>query len=68
MNWSRVVGAQAAKVSSAVRFRGQVLLVAVKDSLWMQELLFLKPQLLKKLRAHFPHLSIQDLFFQLGPL
>lgn len=61
--WETYVGSAAARVTQALRLRGNMLVVRVPDPLWMQQLSFLKQELLKKYAKDFPKLKIREIFF-----
>lgn len=61
--WTTYVGESAARVSRAVRVRGDQLVVSVSDPLWMQQLILLKQALLRRYRTDFPKLNIRDIYF-----
>ena len=63
MTWKEVVGETAATFSEATRFRGNTLVVRVKDAIWMQQLSLLKTSLLKAYQKRFPGLGIKDIYF-----
>ena len=50
-NWTEIVGASIARVSTAVRFEDGCLEVAVADSSWRQELSMQQAQLLEKIHS-----------------
>lgn len=64
--WPALVGECVARFSTAEKLRGDVLIVRVADPLWMQQLGFLKPELLQKFRASFPRLGVRDIYFVRG--
>lgn len=61
--WPRYIGEAATEHASAKRFRGSTLIILVTDPLWMQQLMLLKYELLKRYQKDFPSLKIKDLFF-----
>jgi len=63
MAWETYVGSAAARVTQALRLRGNMLVVRVPDPLWMQQLSFLKHELIKKYAKDFPRLKIREIFF-----
>ncbi len=63
MAWEVFVGDAAARVSKPLRIRGTQLIVRVQDGLWMQQLMMLKHDLLRKYREAFPKLKLTDIFF-----
>lgn len=66
--WNEIVGPDIAKNTEPVKFYDDVLVIRVKNSVWTQELQYLKPQLLEKIRASFPETKIRDLMFKVGRL
>lgn len=61
--WEEYVGPAAARLSRALRVRNQTLVVKVEDPLWMQQLSFLKRDLLRRYAEDFPRLRLKDIFF-----
>jgi predicted nucleic acid-binding Zn ribbon protein len=49
-DWPAIVGPDVARRTRAVALRDQVLLVEVSSSVWMNQLTFLKPEILIRLR------------------
>ena len=64
--WEALVGPTGARFSKAIKTRGDTLIVKVADPLWMQQLMLLKRQLLKKYRALMPKLGLKDIYFIRG--
>lgn len=63
--WRAIVGATIAQHARPTRLRRGVLLVEVDGPEWMQELRFLKRDLLEKLAGHLGRPAIRDVFFVL---
>ena len=61
--WDQVVGARVARHSRAVAFRGGTLQVEVEGSAWMQELGFLKRDLVRTINRHLGAALIHDIRF-----
>jgi predicted nucleic acid-binding Zn ribbon protein len=61
--WPDIVGHPAAARARPVAVKGQTLTVHVDDPLWLQELLFLKAELLVRYRKALPDFSLTDIFF-----
>ena len=59
--WPRIVGGEIAAHSEALELRGQTLWVEVPSSSWRQNILFLKPQILKAIRQEFPQAPVSDI-------
>lgn len=49
--WRQLLGERIAKHSSPLGLRGRVLTIAVESGIWAQELSFLGPQIIERLRA-----------------
>lgn len=64
--WSDIVGPDIARNTEPIKFHKDVLMIRVRNSVWTQELQFLKPQLLEKIRASFPETKIVDIMFKVG--
>jgi hypothetical protein len=67
-DWRRAVGDHIAKHSEPVRLENGVLHVRVEHSVWMSNLTFMKPQILKTLQKSYQAGAIIDLRFREGSL
>jgi len=65
--WSKIVGQDIARNTEPIKFYSDILVIRVSNSVWTQELQYLKPQLLEKIRTSFPETNIKDLMFKIGP-
>ncbi len=63
--WNKAVGKDIAEHATPAKFRGKVLWVDVSDSVWMQQLQFLKIVLLAKINKEFDSVEVEDIRFQL---
>jgi len=61
--WSEVVGERVARRTRAVSFEKGVLLVEVEGSAWLQELGFLKRELIGQLNRHLGSNQVRQLRF-----
>ncbi len=61
--WPAIAGARIARHTRAVSFRDGALTVEVEGSAWMQELGFLKPDLLRNLNRHLGADVVRDVRF-----
>jgi predicted nucleic acid-binding Zn ribbon protein len=61
--WEKIVGASLAEKTQPLKIQGNQLVIGVEHSTWIQELQFLKPKLLQKIRQEFPETTISDLRF-----
>jgi len=66
--WREIIGVPVGEHSHPMRLRGKTLILRVDHPSWMQELSFLKPQLLEKIRKALPSPPIDDIRFELGEL
>ena len=63
--WDKTVGKEIAAVAQPSLFRGSILWVKVKDSIWMQQLHLQKILLLENINAQLNGEKISDIHFQL---
>ena len=63
--WNQAVGKEISKHATPAKFRGKVLWVDVSDSIWMQQLQFLKTTLIEKVNKQFDSVEVEDIRFQL---
>ena len=66
--WKEIVGETIALQSQPRSLRNQILFVDVSHSTWIQQLQFLKPQLLEKLNAFLGKSQIKDIRFKIGKI
>ena len=64
--WQALVGMEIAQHAVPSLFRGRVLWVDVSDSIWLQQLQFLKSELLGKLNGALQGERVEDIRFQLN--
>lgn len=64
--WSEIVGSELARVTCPVEIRSRVLTIQVAHQAWAQQLHFLKPSLMAKIRAVCEESKIKDLQFRVG--
>jgi hypothetical protein len=62
--WPSVVGPQVAARSEPLSLRRALLTVAVADSAWLQELSFLRGELLTRLRERLPDVELKEIRLQ----
>jgi len=63
--WEETVGKKIAERSKAVDIQDKTLIVDVENNVWMQELVLLKPQIVKKLTRAAKDNRIRDVRFRL---
>ncbi len=66
-NWAKVAGSKAAQRSKPAYMRKNVLWIQVRDSVWMQHLHSMKPQILDQVRRFAPELEVTDIRWLLRP-
>ncbi|MBI5217013.1 MAG: DUF721 domain-containing protein [Ignavibacteriae bacterium] len=62
--WSEIVGEQIARVTVPVRVEGDTLVVHVTSSVWRNELVFLKRELITKINKSVQKDLIKDIIFR----
>jgi predicted nucleic acid-binding Zn ribbon protein len=66
--WEDVVGPMIAQNTQPEAIKGRLLLVHVSSAPWMQQLQFLKPELIQKLNEIFGKEVVTDIRFKIGPV
>ena len=66
--WEASVGPLIAAQTAVDRLKNDVLFVKVSNSVWMQQLQFMKKDILEKFNASFGKGTVQNIFFTLGPI
>lgn len=66
--WKKVVGPAIAENTQPEVIKGKLLLVNVSSSPWMQQLQFLKPELIEKLNETLGKELVGDIRFKIGPV
>ena len=66
--WSEIVGESIARQTQPRSIRNRILFVDVSHSTWIQQLQFLKPNLLEKINRFLGETPIQDIRFKLGKI
>jgi predicted nucleic acid-binding Zn ribbon protein len=64
--WEDVIGAAIAQNTRPEAIKGKLLLVNVSSAPWMQQLQFLKPELIQKLNQTLGKELVEDIRFQIG--
>ncbi len=64
--WEAIVGPHIAKKASPEGIRNGILSVSVESSVWMQELTFMKQQILERINKVCESSKVQDIRFKLG--
>ena len=66
--WDEIVGPELFRVTAPLEIRGHTLLVQVAHQAWAQQLHFLRPSILGKIRTYSPSSKLKDLQFRVGPI
>ena len=66
--WDRAVGEAVAKNARPAAFKGKLLLVNVVSSTWMNELQFLKKDIIKKINEALGKALVEEIKFKIGPV
>ncbi|WDN89730.1 hypothetical protein BuS5_02698 [Desulfosarcina sp. BuS5] len=66
--WANLVGEVIAKDSKPAAFRKKILIVHVSDSAWIQQLQFLKKDIIKSINDFFGKRLVEDINFRIGPV
>jgi hypothetical protein len=66
--WGRAVGPQISSQSRPEHLRREILLVKVANSVWMQQLHFLKEEIIGKVNSALGKPSVKDIRFAIGQL
>jgi predicted nucleic acid-binding Zn ribbon protein len=66
--WKDIVGPAVAENARPEAIRGKSLLVNVSSAPWMQQLQFLKPELIEKLNETLGKEVVRDIRFKIGPV
>jgi len=66
--WDRVVGETLARNAQPAAFKQRILMVHVSSSVWMQELHFLKKELIARLNQAAGGRVVEDIQFKIGML
>lgn len=64
--WQEIVGPELYRVTAPLEIRSKVLLVQVAHQAWAQQLHFLKPSLMSKIRSFCDETELKDLQFRVG--
>ena len=67
-NWRHIVGPTVAAHTRPHRISFRTLQLVVENSLWMQQLVFLKPHMLEKINVTIGKSLISDIIFRIGDI
>ena len=66
--WDETMGVTIAENAKPAAFKGQLLVVQVASSPWMQQLQFLKKDIIQKLNSALGKELVQDIKFKIGSM
>jgi hypothetical protein len=66
--WPELVGSEVASHSQPARWKGNTLVVRVEHPAWIQELTYLKSQMIASIKEKLPKTPINDIRFEVGKL
>ena len=66
--WQIIVGEVLAAHTYPTKIRFRKLFVAVENSVWLHQLIYLKSTLLEKIQSNTPDLSLNDIVFRIGEI
>jgi len=61
--WEEIVGGMIGKNTELVRVENGILYVRAANPAWRNELVFMKPSILRKIREKYPESGVTDIFF-----
>ena len=64
--WSKTVGVNIAKRTRPLKLKGKTLYVTVATSTWMEELKYMKEDIIKKINTELRKKAVKDIIFRLG--
>ena len=64
--WAKTVGKNIAKRAQPLKIAGKTLYVTAATSTWMEELKYLKADIIKKLNYELKETAVEDIVFRLG--
>ncbi len=66
--WKALVGKAVASHTWPARIKFHKLHVAVENSVWLHQLMYLKTTLMEKIQSEMPELNLQDIIFMIGEI
>ena len=66
--WEQAVGRAIAANTRPAAFKGDLLIVHATSSSWLQQLRFLKADILSKVNQHLGQAKVKDIKFKIGPV
>ena len=66
--WAEIAGKQVAEHARPERWQRGTLIIRVESSSWMQELSFLKKEIVARLQKYLPDITVKTVRFEVGEL
>ena len=66
--WEKAVGTAIAMNTQPAAFKGDLLIVHANSSSWLQQLRFLKGDIILKVNQHLGQTKVKDIKFKIGPV
>ncbi|MBI5875462.1 MAG: DUF721 domain-containing protein [Deltaproteobacteria bacterium] len=66
--WPKIAGANMAKKTMPLKIIGKTLYLKVETSSWMEELKYLKQDIIKKINNDLKQEAVEDIVFRLGKI
>jgi predicted nucleic acid-binding Zn ribbon protein len=66
--WENAVGEGIASNARPAAFKGRLLIVHAESSAWIQQLHFLKKEMISKINLAMGEEAVQDIKFKIGPI
>lgn len=66
--WPKIVGTNMAKKTMPLKIIGKTLYLTVETSAWMEELKYLKEDIVKKINNDLKQEAVEDIIFRLGKI
>ena len=66
--WEKAVGQAIADNTQPAAFKGDLLIVHATSSSWLQQLRFLKGDIIKKVNLYLGQTKVKDIKFKIGPV
>lgn len=66
--WPKIAGANMAKKTMPLKIIGKTLYLRVETSAWMEELKYLKEDIIKKINNDLKQEAVEDIIFRLGKI
>lgn len=62
-DWEKIVGSLISRNTEISRIENGILYVRTSNSTWRNELVFMKPMIMRKVKENYPDSGVDDIFF-----